>query len=229
MNDERFLKACVNGARVAMTPAQIAAEAAASIAAGAHAIHAHVYDAQGVESLAAHDVAAVVRACAMPIGISTGAWILPDPLQRVRTIASWDVLPAFASVNFIEDGAIDVARILFETGVGIEAGLSDAEAARRCVASGIPCVRILFEPQEQQLHDALRNVDAMETIVAGNEAQRVLHGFDATAWPLLAEARHRGYGARIGLEDTIHLPDGTPTSSNAMLVAAALSRLRERD
>jgi uncharacterized protein (DUF849 family) len=210
-----FLKACLNGARVPMSPAQIASEAAACLAAGANAIHAHVYE-HGVESLAPDAVAAVVRACASPIGISTGAWI------EDRRVAEWHTPPAFASVNFIEDDAIENAKVLFTAGVGVEAGLSDAEAARRFVESGIPCIRILFEPEQQVLDDALRTVDAMERIVEAVDLPRVLHGFDATAWPLLEEAKRRGYGARIGFEDTTVMPDGSCAESNVALVRAAI-------
>lgn len=214
-----FLKACINGARVAMTPSQIAIEAAMCLAAGADAIHAHVYDANGRESLAEADVAAVVSLAR--VGISTGAWIIPNEDDRVRAIGEWLVMPEFVSVNFIEEGAYEVAQMLFTAGVGIEAGLSDSVAARRFVKFGIPCIRILFEPQEQSVDDALRNVDAMERIVADLDLPRVLHGFDATAWPLLAEAKRRGYGGRIGFEDTLLMPDGTRAESNAALVIAA--------
>jgi len=217
-----FLKACINGARVAMTPAQIASEAAACLAAGADAIHAHVYGANGRESLNADDVANVVRAA--KVGISTGAWIIPNAEERVRVVGEWLEMPEFASVNFIEEGAIDVARMLFTAGVEIEAGLSAPDAARRFVDSGIPCVRILLEPQEQSLDDALRNVDAMEQILDGIHAPRVLHGYDATAWPLLDEAHRRGCGARIGFEDTLLMRDGTRAESNAALVRAARER-----
>lgn len=210
-----FLEACINGARVAMTPAQIAEEATACLAAGADAIHAHVYGATGRESLQPDDVAAVVRACPAPIGISTGAWI------GERPVTDWYELPAFVSLNFIEPDAFEIAQMLFTTGIAIEAGLSEPEAARRYVESGIPCIRILFEPQEPIVEDALRNVDVMERIVEGIDLPRVLHGFDATAWPLLAEARRRGYGARIGFEDTLLMPDGSRAESNAALVKAA--------
>lgn len=217
MKDEArsLLKACINGARVAMTPSQIASEAAACLDAGADAIHAHVYGANGRESVAPDDVAAVVRACSFPIGISTGAWI------GERPVGDWYELPAFVSVNFIEDGALEIAQMLFTTGVGIEAGLSEPEAARRFVESGIPCIRILLEPQEQSVGAALRNVDEMERIVEGIGLPRVLHGFDATAWPLLEEAKRRGYGARIGFEDTLLMPDGSRAESNAALIKAA--------
>jgi uncharacterized protein (DUF849 family) len=208
-----FLKACINGARLPLSPAEIAREGAACLAAGASAIHAHVY-ADGIESLAPDAVDAAVRACPFPIGISTGAWI------RDRRVAEWYTLPAFASVNFIEEDALDVARMLFTSGVEIEAGLSDAVAARRYVESGIPCIRILLEPQEQSLDDALRNVAAMETIIEEIDLPRVLHGFDATAWPLIDEALRRGYGTRIGFEDTLLMRDGTRAESNAALITA---------
>ncbi|WP_346540125.1 3-keto-5-aminohexanoate cleavage protein [Micromonospora sp. DPT] len=49
----------------------------------------------------------------------------------------------------------------------------------------------------------------------------LLHGEGAAAWPVLAEAVRRGLDTRIGLEDTLGLPDGAPASDNAALVAAA--------
>ncbi|MFE6854460.1 3-keto-5-aminohexanoate cleavage protein, partial [Streptomyces sp. NPDC057674] len=51
----------------------------------------------------------------------------------------------------------------------------------------------------------------------------LLHGEDAGAWPVLRLARRLGLAARIGLEDTVLLPDGTRARSNAELVAAALA------
>jgi uncharacterized protein (DUF849 family) len=182
-----FLKCCVNGARGLAL--DLVAEAHAAMAAGADAIHAHVLDARGNESLDADDVAALRRAFAGPLGVSTGAWIARD---RVELISRWHTLPDFASVNFIEDGAVDVAKMLFTMGVGIEAGLANADAARIFLDSGIPCIRILFEPEEPSLDDALRNVDAMESILGNLDCPRLLHGYDATAWPLLAEAEPCG-------------------------------------
>jgi uncharacterized protein (DUF849 family) len=60
---------------------------------------------------------------------------------------------------------------------------------------------------------------------AGAEALVLLHGPEATAWPLLDEAAHRGYDARIGLEDTLSWPDGTIAQGNRALVAEARRRL----
>lgn len=46
------------------------------------------------------------------------------------------------------------------------------------------------------------------------------------AWPMLDLAAARGVAARIGLEDTLRLPEGTTAASNAELVAAGHGRIR---
>jgi uncharacterized protein (DUF849 family) len=38
---------------------------------------------------------------------------------------------------------------------------------------------------------------------------------------MIREAKKRGWQTRIGLEDTVTLPDGKPAKDNAELVAAA--------
>lgn len=155
--------------------------------------------------------------------MSTGAWIVPDAALRARTIAQWTDLPDFASVNFSEEGAAEVARILIAAGVGVEAGLTNARDAALFVASDLApqCLRVLLEPQSQDLATALDDVDAMEAALDRVPLPRLLHGFDATAWPLFDEAARRGYDSRIGLEDTLVLRDGTLAVDNAELVRAA--------
>jgi uncharacterized protein (DUF849 family) len=51
--------------------------------------------------------------------------------------------------------------------------------------------------------------------------RRLLHGTGATTWPLFVEAVRRGYDGRIGLEDTLLLPDGTAAADNEDLTGAA--------
>lgn len=55
----------------------------------------------------------------------------------------------------------------------------------------------------------------------------LLHGEGAAAWPVLLEAGRRGLDARIGLEDTLVLPDGSPAPDNAALVTAARALLAD--
>ena len=49
----------------------------------------------------------------------------------------------------------------------------------------------------------------------------LLHGEGGYAWPALRHAVELGLQARIGLEDVLTLPDGTPAPDNAALVTAA--------
>ncbi|MFG2711483.1 3-keto-5-aminohexanoate cleavage protein [Streptomyces goshikiensis] len=53
----------------------------------------------------------------------------------------------------------------------------------------------------------------------------LLCGRETAAWPVLRLAARCGAGARIGLGDVLHLPDGRPARSNAELVAAAVAEL----
>lgn len=232
-----LLKAAINGARtraehsrLPMQPEELAAAAKASVAAGAGAVHFHARARDGRESLAAEDVAravdAVRSACGtVPIGISTGAWIEPDPERRLALVRGWRVVPDFASVNFHEVGAAKVAQALLELSVGVEAGLATAAGAEWLVHAKLEahCLRVMLEPQEAELPAALETVATIERTLdrSSGSARRLLHGTGATAWPLLAEAVRRGYDARMGLEDTLRLPDGRVVSDNEDLIGAA--------
>lgn len=242
-----FLQAALNGARsraehaaIPLTPAELAAEAADAVAAGAHALHVHVRDTAGQESLAVADVAGVLQAVrrrcpAVPLGLSTGAWIIPDPEERRRVIAGWTHLPDYVSVNFDEPGAVALAHDLLARGVQIEAGLNGPGAAACFLEAGLAAraLRVLLEPAEELLEEALHTLAATEQVLGAAvvSCPRLLHGVDATAWPLLHEAKRRRYQARIGFEDVLALPDGTPAMGNAALVRAAGQRLKaaERD
>jgi uncharacterized protein (DUF849 family) len=236
-----LLKACLNGGcqlddhpRCPITPAELAADGAAALAAGADALHVHPRDEDGFESLAPPDVAATVEAMReivdSPIGVTTGAWIMPDPEERLRTVQAWTVLPDFASVNFHEPGAADLARVLLDRDVAVEAGLFDPNAAANLVASGLAdrLVRILLEPVDETTEAAVATVDDIERVLEGvaPDVPRLLHGRRDTAWDLLAEAARRGYETRIGIEDTVRLPDGSRAHDNAELVRTAVSHYR---
>ena len=229
-----LIKAAINGSRtrnehpsVPVTTEQEAREARLAVAAGAGAIHVHVRGAAERENLEPEDVARTLEAIrascpGIPIGISTGAWIVPDVSQRLSLVRAWDVLPDFASVNVHEDGALQLMRVLLERGIGVEAGVWNVRSAHALLSGGLAneCLRILIEPAEGT-RDAMANLDEIEATLGRLSRPRLLHGFDAHAWPLIEIAARRGYDTRAGLEDTLALPDGSPAENNAALVSAA--------
>lgn len=213
-----------------LTPEQQAQQARAAVIAGAGAIHVHVYDTAGRESLAPTDVNATLDAIRQqcpttPLGISTAAWIVPDLEERLADVGAWERLPDYASVNFHEAGADAVAACLRERGVGVEAGLWHRDAVEIYVASALLgcCYRLLLELTESTLPAALAQLDAIEAVLNAHDRHtpRLLHGEGAVAWPLVSIAAQRGYDTRVGLEDMQNLPNGAPTADNATLVAAA--------
>jgi uncharacterized protein (DUF849 family) len=241
-----LVKAAINGGRtraqyaaVPVSPAELAADVTRCLKAGAGAIHLHVRSSADEhsekESLLAEDVARTILAVRTvvsneQIGISTGAWILPHP-ARLAAVTSWDVLPGFASVNFSEDGAAELAELLLSRGVEVEAGLCDADNAQVFLKSGLAarCLRVLLEPQEQEFTSALETVGAMESVLKSGAISLplLLHGTEATTWPMLDAAIARGYDVRIGLEDTLVLPDGRIAKGNVELLTEAIRRIRK--
>jgi uncharacterized protein (DUF849 family) len=60
----------------------------------------------------------------------------------------------------------------------------------------------------------------------GITAPRLHHGEGDATWPVLRQAVRLGRDIRIGLEDTLDLPDGTGAPSNEALVTAAVRLAR---
>ena len=247
-----LIKAAINGGRtktehpaLPVSPDEQAAAVIECLKAGAEAIHLHVRSVSGAESLHAEDVGrallavrsvtrdAQISGTQAQIGITTGAWIVPDPAARLQAVAAWKALPDFASVNFSEVGSVELAQLLLSRGVGVEAGLCDANAGKVFLKSGLlpDCIRVLLEPQEQQIERALDTVRQIERVlesgstVAPGVLPLLLHGTEATVWPMMTQAMIRGYDVRIGFEDTLLLPNGRVAQSNAELVREAVKRI----
>ncbi|GAA3741556.1 3-keto-5-aminohexanoate cleavage protein [Micromonospora maritima] len=231
-----MLKACLNGGRrrdehpaVPLTPAELAADAARCASAGVAAVHVHPRDDAGAESLDAAVIAAAVTAVraarpGLPVGVSTGAWIVPDPVERVAAVRAWTVLPDFASVNVHEPGAAEVAAALHERGVMVEAGIWTEAAVDAWRRWSTPTGRVLVECMAERVEAALADAAAILAALPGGGPPVLLHGEGPATWPVFGEAVRRGLHTRIGLEDTLLLPDGAPAPDNAALVAAARSR-----
>ncbi len=233
-----YVKACINGARtpdahpnLPVSPEQLATAALAAHQAGAKAVHMHAKTADGVDSLLPEHVDAAVTAVrhsapGLPLGVTTGFWALPAADARLRAVDGWTVLPDFASVNWHEPGSEDLARLLLSKGLGVEAGIFHAEAAESWAASEIAkhCMRVMIELGPDG--DIATPDDLLSQVLAASSTAPVLlHGLDERCWPLLEHAGVRGVQTRIGMEDTLRLPDGSTAVDNAALVSAAVQLL----
>jgi uncharacterized protein (DUF849 family) len=188
-----------------VTPEELARDAAQCVRAGARAIHFHIRSGTGRETLSRKDLRwalAEIRVAVpdIPVGVSTGAWILGEPEARYSAVDAWDVLPDFASVNLHQEGPEKLIRLLLDRSVAIEAGVADPAAGEVLIRSGLAarCLRILVEPQ-QQSYEVARNMAArIIQLLTGlpGAPPILLHGFDETAWPPLDDTILHGYQVR---------------------------------
>ena len=179
------------------------------------------------------DIAATLTAIrratpGVPVGISTGDWIVPDLRKRLALIDSWKVLPDFVSVNLHEAGRAGCHPASCSTDTSMSRqGSGTRPQPERLSKADSPTNACGFCSNLPR-HRAARasNLRQIEAMLAGVERPRLLHGLGRCAWDLVALAAERGYDTRIGFEDTLRLPDGTRAASNAELVSAACRIVR---
>jgi uncharacterized protein (DUF849 family) len=213
--------------------------------AGATGAHLHVRDRSGAETLdpsVVNDTCLQVRQAAeemsapVEIGLTTGAWIVPDLAARVAMIREWEGVDC-ATVNLSEPGFEQVMSALLDVGIGIDVGLWAPIEMGRLLRSGllprVQRVSIELDPGEpyflqgeptdlaQQVNDLLDD--------AGSTCPRLTHGTNDWTWSLVEDAFRRGHHTRVGFEDSLLLPNGTKADNNAQLVEAAVALLRRLD
>ncbi|MFD8302347.1 3-keto-5-aminohexanoate cleavage protein [Streptomyces sp. NPDC059690] len=227
-----------DGARVPLTPGAPAESAARAVAAGATDVHVHPKTPCGRDALSPRVIASVLEAIRarvrVPVGVTTGAWAEPDPAARLARVHSWaerPLLPDHASVNWHEEGAEEIAAALIGLGVGVEAGIwpgTDGAARFAESPSAGRVLRVLAEVTDTSAGTAEDSARALLADLGPARGRPVLlHGEDGGAWPVLRPAGRLGLATRIGLEDTLALPDGEPALSNAELVAEGLRQYRD--
>ena len=211
-----------------ITADELARDAQAVVKAGAQALHIHPRDASGKQTMGPLQVSSAIKAVReavpkTPVGVTTIATIESDPMRRVALVRKWKERPDFVSVNWGEDGAPTLASVLFEMGIGIEAGIWTLEDARRFVEGDFAkfCLRALVEPTVTRTSEALAMVEGAVATLADTGLPLVVHGRERTVWPVLRWAVAHGHGIRVGLEDTLELEGGRVAKDNAELVAAA--------
>ncbi|WP_282693738.1 3-keto-5-aminohexanoate cleavage protein [Streptomyces sp. CC208A] len=229
-----LLQAALNGtwdaeesAAVPRDPAGLAAAAADAVAAGAREVRIRPRTPCGGGSLSPRVVGPALTAVrglvGVPVSVAADAWAEPDPERRVARIRSWELLPELAWVAWHEPGAEETAEALLAAGVAVEAGLRAGTAgpalfARSPLADRVR--RIAAEVPETAAAEAEPWARALPGGPGG--APVLLCGTGAAAWPVARLARRLGLAGRIGLEDTLFLPDGRRARSTAEQVRAAL-------
>ena len=107
------------------------------------------------------------------------------------------------------------------------AGLWHADAAQAWLSSPHRdrCSRVLLElPDGLDQAATEAEADHLLDLVQGRTygaMPALLHGEGTSCWPALRHGSRKGLQVRIGLEDVLDLPDGSPAPDNASLVRAA--------
>ncbi|MEV0412229.1 3-keto-5-aminohexanoate cleavage protein [Streptomyces sp. NPDC050448] len=227
----------VNGARnaadgvaVPLSPQDVVESVLGAVAAGAGEVLVHPRTPCGRESLSPRVVGPLLEALrgagvSVPLSVSAGIGAEPGPARRLERVRSWTVLPDRAAVHFAEPGAEELAQALLARGVAVDAvvplGGEDAGPGAD------PLARFLAWPVRDpaRIRLVVELAVADPALVAGLRwlppVPLLLFGREAAAWPVLRLAARCGAGARTGVGDVLHLPDGRPARSNAELVAAA--------
>ena len=236
--DTTMLQACLNGGRMRdfhsalpFTATEIASDAALAVAAGARELHIHPRGPDGAETLEPEHIAETLQAVrsavpGIPVGLSTHWRIPPGGLSRQEPIRRWTTLPDYVSINLIEEDAEDMIALVLGRGIGVEAGLWSVSDAQRFVGLGdaARCLRVLIEINEQDIDEGLHAAAGIQAVLrqAGSTLPILMHGDEASVWPIYGEAMARGFDSRIGLEDGNLLPSGRMAGDNAELIRAAL-------
>jgi uncharacterized protein (DUF849 family) len=230
------VKACLNGARarsehpaVPLTPAELASDAISVRQAGAFAVHVHPRDDGGIETMKARACDAAVAAIraavpGMPVGLSTSEAIDPDPFARAAAIQTWRRAPDFVSVNVSELGWSGIVRAALHADIAVEAGLATPADAEEFARSPFA---------HRTLRALVEVVGGVEDAVATAQlipegVPQLWHGCGERTWEVVSAGAAAGVDVRVGLEDTLVLPNGRVAADNAELVAAAVELIGRR-
>ncbi len=161
----------------------------------------------------------------------------------MRLIGAWTERPDLVSLNVSEDGWRELADLLAERGIGIEAGVwtaRDAEllAESGLVASGVTAAARAARATTRRCtgssssrarrtptrRSRSRRRSTPRSTPPRSRRARLHHGVGPATWAVLDAAVPLGREIRIGLEDVLTLPDGRRAPDNAALVVEASLR-----
>ena len=175
-----------------VTRAELLADLRACFRAGADGVHLHVRDESGAETLrpeAVNATAAAVRDLAaelgvnVEIGLTTGAWIVPDLADRLALLREWEGVDC-ATVNLSEPGFEQTMAVLLERGIGLDVGLWAPPELDALVGSGyLPYAqRVSIELDDGEPYyltgDPVTIADQLNAALdgAGSTCPRLTHG-----------------------------------------------------
>ncbi|MCP9971468.1 3-keto-5-aminohexanoate cleavage protein [Actinomadura madurae] len=228
-----MLQVCPNGSRtegVPTSPDEIAAAVRAAIDVGAEDVHVHPKDAAGRR----HHGAAPRRRdrhrrphrdARRPRRRDDGGLDgrRPGRARRARPVLDGPARPRVGELP--RGGRRAGRRGALRAGVAIEAGIfSGTDAAQRFLAwpHAHHVLRILAEVTDPDPETATGTAkELLHDLGTRLSVPILLHGEDGGAWPVLRLAARLNLDVRIGLEDTLGLPDGSPAADNAALVQTA--------
>ncbi len=233
--------------KVPLTPAELAAEARRAVDAGAGMIHVHARNADGAATfdLIIDDLVAELRgAVDVPISLSTlrprttslgTVTALVGVLRDLPEIASVHVRSADPEQPAHREEARQIIQALDDAGVRPAPvassldGLGDLEAlSDDAVLGRAPFVTIALGAERSDAPDLMAGTpdNVLRMMMAAKSALAQLPilvaGLDGASPAVQAVGAAAGAHIRVGFEDAITLPDGTPASSNAQLVEHAV-------
>ncbi len=244
LNGTRQRDACP---KVPLSPSELAAEARRAVEAGAGMIHVHARNGDGATTfdLIVDDIVAAIRAAvAVPISISAQRPRSTSLGTVTALIGVLRDLPEIASVHvrspdperpahreearqIIE--ALDVAGVRPAPVAASLDGLGDLEALSDDALLGrAPFLTIALGAERSESPDLMAGTpnNVLRMIAAADSALAqlpiVAAGHDGSSPAVQAVAAAAGAHIRVGFEDSITLPDGSPASSNAQLVEHAV-------
>jgi 3-keto-5-aminohexanoate cleavage enzyme len=244
LNGTRQRDACP---KVPLSPEELAAEAKRAVDAGASMVHVHARKSDGSSTFdfVIDDIVAAIRGSVdVPISISTQrarqtslgtVTALFSVLRDLPDLASVHVRPPEAELpahreearQIIE--ALDAANVRPAPVAGSLDALGDLEVLYNDSLLGrAPFVMLTLGAAVSESSDlaagtpqnVLRLIDAVRSVLA--QPPIVASGRDAASPIVQAVAAAAGEHIRVGFEDAVTLPDGSPATSNAQLVEHAV-------
>jgi|RhiMetdeSRZDD1v2_1073273.scaffolds.fasta_scaffold00308_42 uncharacterized protein (DUF849 family) len=224
-------------ARIPLTAAELAAEAESVAAAGAHALHLHVRDAQGKHSLDAELYRQAIAAIRVRVGdrlvvqVTTESVGIYAPDEQMAVIR--ELVPPCASVairELIREPAHEERAAEFfawtrTAGIGLQFILYDAADVARLVSLRANGALPIEKPHAlfvlgRKATDGVSDPRDLLPFVNSwpSDWPWTVCAFGRTEPQCLAAAIALGGHVRVGFENNLFAPDGTPARDNAAAV-----------